>query len=157
MKPKVFLILIYIVLQFPVLAQQVITSAGDNPKNNTASLQWTLGQIVTGSATDGNTTLIHGFQQSTLIVSSIFESDDLDYTIKVYPNPVNDYLNIDIDKLESTFLSVSFYDITGKMLLEKGMLIQKLTVDLSGFNAGTYILHITEKNKIIGKYKIIKQ
>lgn len=157
MKPIALTVQICLFFQLAIFPQQIITSAGDNPKTDIAYVQWTLGQIVTGSSTDGNTTLIHGFQQSTLIFTTIYEMVDLDCIINAYPNPVTTQLSIDVEDPEKLKLTAILYNINGKLLLKKELISENITIDMSGFNTGTYLLHIRHQNNNIKKYKIVKQ
>lgn len=69
--------------------------------------------------------------------------------LSIYPNPVNDILNID---LEGNIQSISVYSFQGK-LIETCHDIK--TIDFSKFQNGTYIIKILSENNIYYK-KIIK-
>ncbi len=74
--------------------------------------------------------------------------------IKLYPNPTSDVVRIDLSNIEITGqLSVKVFDVTGKMLWNQDFdNTNQMDLDLSGLNAGTYILHISSTDGLmIGK------
>lgn len=157
MKVKFVFIFISLSITLSLSAQQIITAAGDAPKTSTSSLQWTVGQIVTGSETDGTTYLFQGYQQSTIIVSDIYENDSLDYALKVYPNPVNSLLTIEVGKQGQFVLVAKLFSVSGKEYSHFEIKDHKHIIDLYEFSSGTYILILSENNNIVRTYKIIKQ
>ena len=79
------------------------------------------------------------------------------YVIKVYPNPVNTLLYLEIEGLEpqSTF-NYSLYNLSGNLLITSKA-TNLNSIDLSQFPNGTYILRMHLSQKRIEKWKVIKQ
>ena len=75
--------------------------------------------------------------------------DILTDPFSLYPNPVEDYLIIDID---SEFQS-KVYSVNGTLLLEGN---NQKPLDLSNFSRGIYLLHLIIDEKLYTK-KIIKK
>jgi hypothetical protein len=74
-------------------------------------------------------------------------------SVKIYPNPVSDILNIEST---SKVLSISVYDLTGKMVAYHGSNEEKSQINVSKLAAGAYIVKIqTEKGD--ESTKIIKK
>ncbi len=72
-----------------------------------------------------------------LITSSVF--DIAGATINIYPNPVKDILNIDVDgKLD---YSLKLYDIEGKLILEQK---NSSSINTASINEGLYFLEIQD-------------
>jgi hypothetical protein len=72
---------------------------------------------------------------------------------KVYPNPVKDFLTIDLRSAVSGSIEVSLINILGSEVkrwdefsLSRGD--QKLKLDLSQFKSGMYILKITQQGQV---------
>ena len=63
---------------------------------------------------------------------------EIDNTIKLFPNPVSDYLNITSDY---TIETIAIYDLTGKMV--KQVKQPGVSVNLSDLSAGYYLLKVT--------------
>ncbi|MDD2199814.1 MAG: T9SS type A sorting domain-containing protein [Bacteroidales bacterium] len=75
--------------------------------------------------------------------------------IKIYPNPVSDYLTVSTRECALP-LKVEVYSISGAKLDEKAICIDKTQINLSSYKKGTYIIRIQNKhNNIIKTEKII--
>jgi len=111
-----------------------------------------------------NVTDINGCSNSDTIFITITTEDgyiELNNTIKVniYPNPVKDKLNIEINGLIDNDLSIEFFDINGEKLLNKNFnsnsdVIYE-NIDLSNYANGVYFIIIKSSN-LIKTEKIIK-
>ncbi|MDD4148843.1 MAG: C10 family peptidase [Bacteroidales bacterium] len=86
-------------------------------------------------------------------INSVGVNDNLDFI--VYPNPANDIINLRNNSTEFSTCLVSVYDIQGKQVFEKEMTNSSLSVDISGFEKGVYIIKINADSKSIVK-RIIK-
>lgn len=76
--------------------------------------------------------------------------------LRIYPNPVNTIINIELATLPETQLEYILSDINGK-LLEEGRLLSTLThLNLQNIRKGIYLLVIKEESKI-EEFKIVKQ
>ena len=83
-------------------------------------------------------------------------SNDL---VKIYPNPVNDNLTIEIDNsIESEDIKLMLYNISGQLIIQKTLTSSRLTNNLSTgkLPKGVYLLNIIFDNTFLSK-KIIKQ
>ena len=65
-------------------------------------------------------------------------------SLVVYPNPANAVVTIESPL--STLEGVSVYSISGRLLLNKEVSANKITIDVSGFASGTYFIKATSKN-----------
>jgi hypothetical protein len=79
---------------------------------------------------------------------------------KIYPNPVKDIVNIDIQTNDPGEVQMSLYNILGTEVkkwetyyLNSG--IQKVQLDLSQFKTGVYILRLTKQGQT--KAQILKK
>ena len=81
------------------------------------------------------------------------ESLDMD-AVSIYPNPVNDILNIDI-KADADMVSI--YNILGIQVYAEEVENDNLSIDVSGFSEGVYIVTILNANNIISLYRLIKR
>jgi len=66
--------------------------------------------------------------------------------IKVFPNPSNGRIYICAESQLVQELQV--FDLSGRMLLQKSIGDTEFSIDLSGYNAGTYILRLTTSNGV---------
>ena len=74
-------------------------------------------------------------------------------TVKVYPNPVNDILNI---SFEQGISSVSIYNLLGQEVFTKSINANETTIDVSNFAAGTYLVKVQVDNEV-QTLKVIKK
>jgi len=79
----------------------------------------------------------------------------LDSGIRIYPNPANDWLNIEISTL-SGMVEISIYDFTGRMLRKTESLDELTKIDISNLNPSTFIIKIATENNL-KTIKFVKQ
>ena len=74
---------------------------------------------------------------------------ELENTLKVYPNPANDYLTI-----EGNITSVEIYNTVGQCLLTK-QVNGNTRIDLAGFNNGIYFLRVyNNEESVVRKFSV---
>lgn len=154
MKKKTLLVGLFVSSISVLNAQEVISTQGDSYGNGTNTLDFTIGEQVIETASNGTNDVTQGFHQTNLIITNI-EDLGINFSVNIYPNPTSDALNLSIEKYEN--LSFQIYDMEGK-LLKKSNLISPLTnVNLSDYPKGTYLFTLTQSDKKkIKTYKIIK-
>ncbi|MDR0437582.1 MAG: T9SS type A sorting domain-containing protein [Bacteroidales bacterium] len=77
--------------------------------------------------------------------------DDMNTTVRVYPNPVKDVLHI---QTEQTIQSIFVFDMNGKMVVNlRG---NQQTIDLQSLQTGNYVVRI-HTDKVVVPVKIVKQ
>lgn len=80
-----------------------------------------------------------------------------DQNIEVFPNPVNDILNIQLPAEIKENSNINLYDCSGNILLDREISGLKSAVDISVLPSGLYILKVLDASgKLIGAEKIIK-
>lgn len=84
--------------------------------------------------------------------TSINENDITDI-FSVYPNPVNDELNVEMNLINSSDVIINIYDVTGRMvnsyscgLIPQGKHMER--IDVSSLNSGIYHLTITTNSGV---------
>jgi alpha-tubulin suppressor-like RCC1 family protein len=70
--------------------------------------------------------------------------------ISIFPNPADDYINVDLRKYEGQTVALSFYNSVGLMV--KKQTIEKASaapqrVDMQGFGAGSYLVRVQSEGK----------
>lgn len=77
---------------------------------------------------------------------------------KIYPNPTNDYLNIEMQEPARSGLTFRISDLTGRNVLEKqtvtGSQIQN--IDARNLSSGFYFLQVISDGKVIAVEKVMK-
>lgn len=160
---KSFLTLILISVSFLTYSQQaspkIISSAGDHFENGELSLSWTLGEATISTLAGEDIILSQGFHQDFFIITAIEEQKFENTSIRIFPNPTPDYLNIEwkAESESSEKMTIQLIDMQGKVLVEKtaNSLTESLKLDLRSYKKTQYILQIKE-GKAVKTYKIIK-
>jgi hypothetical protein len=142
--------------------QDVIASAGgynvDNIVTPTLSISWTLGETIIPNfkAPDNSLILTHGFQYQ-VIIATIEENLETLVTVKVYPNPASDNVNIKFEEPLDDEVNVVLINSQGK--LYKSVVIEATTlekqINLQDIPAGIYYLKLI-KGKLSNVYKVVK-
>ncbi|MCF6308582.1 MAG: T9SS type A sorting domain-containing protein, partial [Flavobacteriaceae bacterium] len=63
--------------------------------------------------------------------------------LKIYPNPTNDFINIEIANNNSN-IAIKLYSILGKLLYQSNTNTQLFKIDMSDLSRGIYILELTD-------------
>ena len=117
-----------------------------NNSNNLYSMGYNgSGALGDGTLINKNTPIL--FNCSTLSITE-FNND----TVSIYPNPCNDFLNIEL-KNELEINNITISDISGKILFVENNVDSR--IDLTSLKTGVYLLKISSNEKVIYK-KILK-
>jgi alpha-tubulin suppressor-like RCC1 family protein len=73
--------------------------------------------------------------------------------LKVYPNPVNNLLNISFDQ---TMNSVALYNLLGQEVITKLVNANETSIDVSALPSGTYLIKVNTEDKV-KSLKVVKQ
>ena len=86
------------------------------------------------------------------------EALELDYTVKVYPNPVSEYMTIEIAEMES-IQSVTLCNLSGQKILNLNDVLREdnIKVNVGHLSSGMYILNIAFQNGHKESKKVIIQ
>ena len=120
----------------------------------TITLDGTVGTVVVAVSQAGDDNY-NGASETTSFdvqdATGIEEAKEL--KIAVYPNPTSDFVKIEFDKNKIEQLRI--LDFNGKVIFDKSDVAGSITIDLSIYEKGTYILQAISANQVIVK-KIIK-
>jgi hypothetical protein len=71
-------------------------------------------------------------------------------SVKIYPNPVNDELNILLDDFSNSIVSTTFFDLSGAIVLQNNSSSQR--IDCSVLKSGMYFVKLkTRKGNVVTK------
>lgn len=141
-----------------VNAQQTIDAAGGNAAGSGGSANYSIGQTVYTTHTGSNGSIAQGVQQpyEISIVTEVKEAKDISLSFVVYPNPTTDFLKLKTDTYSDRDLNYHLYQINGKILETKKIENIETSILMVHLAAGIYFLKITEQNKEIKTFQIIK-
>lgn len=137
------------------LVDSVDWVGGDVPSSTTSPRLWNLGSNSTSVRThpeswEGSQLNHIGGPNPTVNTLSVRALDTSN--LSVYPNPVKDILNININDIEIN--SISIYNTLGKQVFQTQVLEE--SIDVSSFAKGLYLVNIISNEKQITKKIIIE-
>lgn len=152
-----FILFGYVIPQSKTL--EVNPAAGDEFTASDITLNWTIGEGIIETFSNNEMVLTQGFQQPSLKITVVEESDKIDFQINVYPNPTKDFLTINLLSENDISCTTELFDMSGKLLFSKIFKGREITenVDLTNYSSNLYILRIIDTNgKLVRTYKIQK-
>lgn len=153
MKKKTLLVGLF-VSSISLSAQEVISTQGDSYDNGTNTIDFTIGEPVIETVSDGTNDATQGFHQTNLTITNI-EDLDVNFSVNIYPNPTSDVINLTIEKYEKIIFQI--YDMGGKLVEEATLTSTTTNVNVSDYSKGTYMLTLTQADqKKVKTYKIVK-
>ena len=137
------------------IQKEVYGSAGKTDSIAAYNVAWTIGEIITEGFTTENFIVTQGFHQPQYVITGIPVLPEVDYSVKAFPNPARDYLNIEIcKKIPEKFL-LTFRTMDGKTLSEAEFISgETYRVNLTQFRTNLIYLIIT--NDISKQSRILK-
>lgn len=130
-------------------AQQVVSSGGHVTQSD-ASIDWIIG----GSLAD-----ISGFDFNNLTSNQLKVLMESDLRFKMFPNPANDLLSIEITPSDTSRMIIEVFDLQGRILINRISVMEpEIRLDIKDLPEGTFFIKLSEpmNNQILKIEKIIK-
>lgn len=138
------------------MAQNVTATSGGGGTVGTMTVNYTIGEAFVPTYQNGGSILTQGFHQPYYTVVATEENFPLG-TLKVFPNPTTSILQVQIEHVNLDDLFVSFFDITGKIIISSKVNSDIWQTDLSGLASGYYLLTVSAvQNNKSNSFKIFK-
>jgi hypothetical protein len=138
-----------------ISAQEVVSTQGDSYSNANGSIDFTVGEAIINTGTDGTNDLTQGFHQTNLNFLGV-EDNAPNYEASIFPNPTSDVLNIKTSSFEN--VTYTLYDAQGKLVLQSILAAEVTPIQVSHLAPGAYSLQLTfeEGKKSASKSKTFK-
>lgn len=140
-----------------VQAQQATTASGGNASGSGGTVAYSVGQVVYTTITGSNGSAAQGVQQAFEISIVLGVENHQVNLIRAYPNPTIDYLTLNVGNSDLSYLNFQLYDITGKLIENKKITSATETIRMENLPSATYFLKVTNNNKVVKTFKIIKK
>lgn len=95
-----------------------------------------------------------------LITTGINSIESSVESIKIFPNPANEFVSIELDLKAAADVEVTIFDMSGRIVvgnqeftLANGL--QEIDIQLSGINTGNYFIRVSSNKEIISIEKIV--
>jgi hypothetical protein len=139
-------------------AQEGISASGGDASGSGGTVSYTLGQVAFTTNTGTGGSEAQGVQQAfeVSIVSGIEETNGISLRFLAYPNPVSEVLILKIEGELKVPYVLSLYDINGVLIMSKETGGRETSIDMKNLLPATYFLKVTNFNKVVKTFKIIK-
>jgi hypothetical protein len=135
------------------LSQEVIATQGGSYSSSTASIDFTIGEPVIQTVSDGNSDLTQGFHQ-TLWNFVGMEDHAPEVTVLVFPNPMTQDLIVQGELDAAT--RYQMYDANGRLILEGNIEGSETRIAVQQLAAGPYTLNLITAGSVMKSFKLIK-
>lgn len=133
-----------------------ISTTGKSAMNEDGGLYFAIGEPINTVIGDGEIIIAQGFLQVAIASGTSQTEEILLSTLKVFPNPSNYELNIELLEFTGDY-NVSLFNILGQELAKTKMDTTHQKIDMSSLSPGSYYLQVYNKEKSLGSFTIIKQ
>ena len=147
------LVLFSLFATISVLAQEVVSTQGDSYSNASANIDFTIGEVIIDTGTDGNNDLTQGFHQTNWNFVGL-EDFAPNYEAIIFPNPTEDVLNIRTSAFENVIYTL--YDAQGKLVMQDILSAEQTPIQVSQLAAGSYSLTLNNQTQNLKTFKLIK-
>ena len=142
-----------------IQAQNSIPATGGNAAGTGGTVSYTIGQLVYTPISGETGMVSQGVQQpyDITVITAIEEASEISLEISVYPNPAVGYVNLKIGKYDTYNLRYMLFDMNGMLFQERKVEGDETLIQLGNLLPGIYFLRVTDNNKEIKTFKIIKK
>jgi hypothetical protein len=154
---KLKLNLLLIGLGLTAQAQQASTATGGDASGSGGTVAYSVGQIIYANNTGTTGSVAQGLQQpyEISIVLGV-ESNSINLELTAYPNPTSNYLTLNVGNSELSTLNFQLYGISGKLIESRKIIRSSEIIVIENLPSATYFLKVSNNNKEVKTFKIIK-
>ena len=142
MKKQIFLFATFFAA-FSASAQEVVSSQGETYSNANGSIDFTVGEVIINTGSNGTNDLTQGFHQTNWNFLGV-EDFAPDYQATIFPNPTQDVLNIKTSVFEN--VTYTLYDAQGKLVMQNILSAEQTPIQVSQLAPGSYSLELIFEN-----------
>lgn len=158
----IFIFCLILVIQNSIQAQESLNASGGEGSGNNGTISYSVGQLFFQSQTGTNGTVATGVQQAYIIEdipTNVQQAGKIELRVRVYPNPAIDHLYLSIsnpDDFKTGQLRYTLYNTDGHALKESAIKSTESKINMQIYKAGIYFLKISDGERKIKVFKIIK-
>lgn len=147
-------VLFSLIATISVSAQEVVSTQGDSYTNASGSIDFTIGEVIINTGTDGTNDLTQGFHQTNWNFLGV-EDFAPSYEATIFPNPTSELLNIKTSTFEN--VTYTLYDAQGKLVMQDILSAEQTPIQVSQLASGIYLLTLNNQTQNLKTFKLIKQ
>jgi hypothetical protein len=142
-------------------AQDAISVSGGDATGTGGSASFSIGQVVYTTNTGPNGSVAQGVQQpyEISVVTEVEKTNGIELLISAFPNPTTSHLTLNIENpgtIDIRSLSYQLFDLNGTLLETTKVNGDQTIIEMNNRVAATYFLSVTNENKTLKTFKIIK-
>lgn len=144
---------------FMLPGQSAMLSSGGNASGSSGSVAYSVGQIFTLPASNGNISVSPGVQQP-YEISEIVGTEEVltPFVVEIFPNPMTDVLHVKLpDQTNGAGYVFSLTGIDGKNYAAGVFDEVNNEVNAESIPSGTYLLSVANSYRQIRTFKIVKK
>lgn len=147
------LVLFSLFAALTVSAQEVVATQGDSYSNASANIDFTIGEVIINTGTDGSNDLTQGFHQTNWNFVGL-EDHSPSYEATIYPNPTSEVLNIKTSTFEN--VTYTLYDAQGKLVMQDILSAEQTPIQVSQLAPGNYSIILNNETQNLKTFKLVK-
>ena len=138
-------------------AQQSTNATGGEATGAGGTASYSVGQVVYTTNTGSNGNEAQGVQHPYEIYTTVgIKETTINLEMSVYPNPTTNYLTLKVEDFKLSNLHFQLIDVHGRVIQDKNVNAPATTIKMDGLLQSTYFLKVSDGNKAIKTFKIIK-
>jgi len=148
--------LLFLSMTAGLQAQEALVTSGGDASGSGGSVSCSVGQLFYLTGTGTGASVAEGVEQpfEISVVSSVGETEG--GSVKIYPNPVSGIITVTTENIKNDRLWYRLYDTYGKLLESKKATGKQTQLDLTRYKPAVYFLKVTDQDKEIKTFKIVK-
>ena len=150
---KTTLLFLAVFLSAILFGQEAISTQGDSYSNANGNIDFTIGEVIINTGTDGTNDLTQGFHQTNWNFVGL-EDHYPSYEATIFPNPTSDLLNIKTITFEN--VTYALYDAQGKLILQDKLSSEQTPIQVTQLAPGSYSLTLSNKTQNLKTFKLVK-
>lgn len=142
-------------LQAQQLERTLLSAAGLQFDAGNVSLEWSVGEEMVSNLSAGNYRLTQGFHQGGEMISQVLVQGEWSHLVSIFPNPAGHDLYLQKDGTEAFQLDI--FDVLGQLVRSTTWKGNSMILDVQGWNAGIYLILMTDEHGAAASFKWLKQ
>ncbi len=139
------------------IQSSVISGGGGHETNVSNSASWTLGESLITTLQQGNEILTQGFQQPNYYLTDIFNVEQQQIVVSVFPNPTQGNISISFSQMTKEPYRLEIKDMQGKCLNNYELNLLENNISVEMLAKGMYIFGISlNASSSMINFKIVK-
>ena len=156
-KTKIVVLFLLVLGLLTAQAQVAVIVAGGDASGSLGTVAYSIGQIVYTTNMGTNGFVAQGVQQPyTISVVLGIEDNSIQLNFTAYPNPTINFLTLNVGNAELSTLNFQLYDLRGILIESRKILSSTETISMENLPTALYFLRVTNNDKEVKTFKIIK-